>query len=197
MAMKLDNDNREAELHNAQISERYQRLLNAENEQFGGHETAQRTYTTRASVLAPERPVQDTRPFEQQPVVTEFRREIESPVFTTDKYEAVQDSVVEFAPPVEQMAVSEVVAPVEKYSINGFAKLVMAGVATVATLMLTVIGINSGIIAKNKIQLNALQERKAELVEENGEIMRRIEEATSEDTIRGWANEKGMIYGRN
>ena len=199
MAMKLDN--REAELHNAQINERYQRLLNAEAEQFAENtETRpQSTYQTRASVLTPEKPVGDTPVYEQTPQITEYTREvISSPVFTTEKYNATVQPIREETPvmtaiPVQAPVMQTSVAVEPQYSLTSFAKLVMAAVAAVVVLMFTIIGINSGIIARNEAQFNALQARRAELVEENEELTRRIENATSEDTIRSWANEKGMI----
>ena len=197
MAMQLDT--REAELHNAQINERYQRLLNAEAEQFAEitEKQAERTYQTRASVLAPEKPVAETPVYEQTPQVREYTREaVSTPVFTTEKYNITsqpQTSDVATVMPVQAPVMQASVAVEPQYSLTTFAKLVMVAVAMVVTLMFTIIGINSSIIARNHAQLNALQEQRAELVEENSEIMRRIEEATSEDAIRAWASEKGMI----
>lgn len=197
MAMQLDT--REAELHNAQINERYQRLLNAEAEQFAEitERQTERTYQTRANVLAPEKPVSETPVYEQTPQVKEYTREaVSTPVFTTEKYNVTtQPQAIEATTvmPVQAPVMQASVAVEPQYSLTTFAKLVMVAVAMVVTLMFTIIGINSSIIARNYAQLNALQEQRAELVEENGEIMRRIEEATSEDAIRAWANEKGMI----
>lgn len=195
MAMKLDT--REAELHNAQINERYQRLLNAEAEQFAEEPQAkaESTYQVRASVLAPEKPVGETPVYEQTPQITEYTREaVSAPVFTTEKFNTVTPvAPVATVMPVQAPVMQTSVAVEAQYSFSTFAKLMMVAVAMVVALMFTIIGINSGIIARNNAQYNALQERRAELVEENGELTRRIEEATSEDAIRAWAGERGMI----
>ena len=204
MAMKLDNGNREAELHNAQISERYQRLLNAENEQFGGFETEQRT-TTRASVLAPERPVfisptaENIPTVEQMPTVTEYvRTRVETPVFTTEKFSGItEEAPVAVQAPVEMPAQAAVVAvaTVEEaqYSLTRMAKIVMAAFATLVAVMLAVICINTQIINQKTLQLQALEMQRAELLEENAEIQNRIAQARSEESIREYAKSQGMI----
>lgn len=217
MATLLENERtqetlltKEAELHNAQIKERYRRLAAAEERQFGEDTTQNATdYTVRASVLAPERPVFTSPSFEevpkveQTPQVTEFVRErIESPVFTTDKFNGVQEEVVTAQPvqaPVEipfagqapTMAVS--VSQETQYSLSRMAKMVMAAFAAVVVMMLTVICINTQIINQKTMQLRNLEEQRAELMEQNAEIQRRIDEARSEETIKEYALSQGMI----
>ena len=196
--MKLDN--RQAEEHNAQISERYQRLLNAEAEQFAeiDNRTSGNVYAHRNFVLTPERPVSETPVHQQEAQVKEYSREIpNASVFTTEKYDINNQATirpVSTVMPTQAPALQQASAvKQESYSLTNFAKLVLAAVAAVVVLMLTVIGINSSLIARNTMVFNALQERRAELVKENDELMRRIENATSEESIRAWASESGMI----
>ncbi len=214
MATLLENERtqemlatKEAQLHNAQIKERYRRLRDAEERQFGENTTQNATdYTVRASVLAPEKPVfispsfEEVPKVEQTPQVTEFVRErIESPVFTTDKFNGVQEESVVAQAPVEipfaaqapTMAVS--VSEEVQYSLSRMAKMVMAAFAAVVVMMLSIICINTQIINQKTLQLRNLEAQRAELVEQNAEIQRRIDEARSEETIKEYALSQGMI----
>ncbi len=182
--------------HNAMIKERYRRLQNAEAEQFM-EETYQENanFTVRASVLAPERPastITDAPVFEQTPQVTEFVREYSnSPVFTTEKFNAVQEVV-----PVAQENIVEMPtqAPVQavaveqetQYSLSRLAKTVMAAFAAVVVLMFTLICVNTQIIQRKTMELNALETQQSELIEEYSELQSRIAQARSEETIRAY-----------
>lgn len=203
-------EDKQAQLHNAQIKERYRRLQSAEADQFDS-ETEMRSeteYTVRASVLAPERPaVADTPVTEQTPQVTEFVREkIDSPVFTTEKFDragAIEQErnyapVVMPAPvemPVQAQAPAAVVSTETQYSLSRMAKMVMAAFAAVVVLMLTLICVNTQILSRKSAELKDLERQRQELVEHNEEIQRRIEDAQSEETIREYAISNGMIQG--
>lgn len=203
----------QAELHNAQIKERYRRLQNAEADQFAQsytQETNAAQYTVRASVLAPEKPVystpsvQETPIVEQVPQITEYVREkIENPVFTTEKFQSAQQAPVmgTAAEPVMEIAVAPVVHTVSavaaepQYSLSRAAKIAMAAFGATVALMLTFIGINSGIIRQKTEQLNALERGNQELRMQNAELEERLQNAKSEDAIREYALSQGMIQG--
>ena len=194
---------REAELHNAGIKERYRRLRDAEERQFGENTTTETNatdYTVRASVLAPERPVVSAPTDVQAPTVTEYvRKRVESPVFTTEKFNALpQETPVSVQAPVEiptaQAPVATVAVATEaQYSLSQMAKTVMAAVAALVVMMLVAICINTHIINVKTAQLQALETRQAELTELNTEIQNRIQKAKSEQSIREYAESQGMI----
>lgn len=214
MATLLENERtiqksvtQEAELHNAGIKERYRRLRDAEERQFAQETQNASDYTVRASVLAPERPaftsVDNVPAIEQTPQVTEYVRErIQSPVFTTDKFNAVQEEqVVQRAQTVQAPAVmptvttQAAVSQEASYSLSSFAKKAIVAFAATVTVMMSLICVNTHIINQKRAQLEGLQAQKQELIEQNAELQRRIEEATSEETIREYAISQGMISG--
>ena len=192
MATLLENQivrtsvEKEAELHNAQIKERYRRLQEAEADQFAETETVATNnatdFITRAFVASPTAPVQ-----EQVPEVTEYVRErIDSPVFTTEKFERLQNNAtVVNAVPVQ--------FPVQ--TVTRLAKTVMAAFAAVVVLMLTLICVNTNLINQKSYYLRSLEAQKQELVETYSEIQARLERATSDDAIEEWAQANGMIRG--
>ena len=189
--------NKQAELHNAQIAERYRRLQDAEADQFASETHNETQYTVRASVLAPEAPKTFETPItEQTPQVTEYVRErIETPVFTTEKFERAMENSPVMTKPVEIPKQATSVATAEQYSLSRMAKLVMAVFATVVVMMLTLICINTQIIQRKSLELRNLEQQREELIEKNAEIQRRIEIAQSEETIREYALSQGMIQG--
>ena len=155
----------EAQKHNAQIRERYQRLLSAEADQLATETPVQEV---RASVLTPEAPTYvspvtaDTPVLEQVPQVTEFVREqVVSSVFTTESFGQIQDNT-----PVMNSAAVEMIAPtyvapvfenataatmeVEQYALSAFAKKMIAGVAATVVALMSVIGVNTHILNNKK-----------------------------------------------
>lgn len=193
---------REAERHNSLIKERYQRLQNAENEQFAEstQESNATDYTVRASVLSPEAPVYTpvSEPTSvQQPQVTEFVRvKSESPVFTTEKFNGIAEATVEetIAPAAVQAPTMSVALSTEtQYSLSALAKTVLAAFAAVVIVMLTLICVNTQLIRQKTVRLQNLEEKRQDLMEANEEIQRRIETARSEETIREYAESQGMI----
>ena len=206
MATLLENQivrtsvEKEAELHNAQIKERYRRLQDAEADQFAETETVATNnatdFITRAFASSPTAPVQ-----EQVPEVTEYVRErIDSPVFTTEKFERLQNNatVVNAVPvqfPVQTVAPVAVSNQETQYSLTRLAKTVMAAFAAVVVLMLTLICVNTNLINQKSYYLRSLEAQKQELVETYSEIQARLERATSDDAIEEWAQANGMIRG--
>lgn len=212
----------ERERHNAQINECYQRLLNIENDQFGSAtaETnrAAQENTVRASVITPERPVhtQTFQPIpmrEQTPHVTEYVRTkapqglLDAATIERIQAQVEQESAAAYAMPVAPVYEQPVVIPdtkankteaavkvaEESYSLTTFAKLVMAVFATIVVAMLTLICVNTQLINQKNARLEELETRKAELIEQNAEMQRRIAEAKSEETIREYALSQGMV----
>ena len=59
--------------------------------------------------------------------------------------------------------------------------------------MLALIGMNTQIIRQKRLRIQNLEEKKQQLVEESQEIQRRIEAAQSEEAIRQYAMENGII----
>ena len=196
----------EAQKHNAMINERYRRLQDAEADQFGSSTIDAQSVS--ATVIAPEKPVQtqpvDTSSLAQAPQVTEYvRSRIETPVFTTEKFNAVSDVAVAkptVSAPVAPMPV-EVIAPVQaveqevQYSLSRMAKMVIVAFVTLVVAMLSLICVNTQIIRQKTIRIQNLEEKKQELIEQNQEIQRRIEIAQSDETIRAFAQSQGMILG--
>lgn len=198
----------EAKRHNEQISERYRQLLNAEATQFSSTPVSQaRTEEVRASVLERETPVApvytapatETPVLEQAPQVTEFIHErVTHPVFTAEKFERIENFTAPtttvnevvmptYTAPVYEQVASVAVEQEASYSFTPFAKLAMAVAGVLAVGMMSLIGMNSQIIRQKTVRLNDLQQKKQELIAQNEELEQRIANATSEETIRAWA----------
>ena len=208
MATLLENErlhtatvDKAAELHNAQIKERYRRLQDAEADQFAEEtvtETNVTDYSVRAFVATPVAPVQ-----EQVPQVTEFVRErIDSPVFTTEKFERLQatetKTIAHTAPlefPVQTVAPAAVSNQETQYSLSRLAKTVMAAFAALVVLMLTLICVNTNLISQKAAYLRSLETQRQELVELHADIQARIQQATSDEAIEEYAKSQGMIRG--
>jgi len=176
----------EAQKHNAMISERYNRLQNTVYEQLSASATT--VEPVRAATVAPEKPVTHSNfnyasLFAQAPAVTEFVR-----------YQEPVQELTPIAPPVEEIAPVQTASAVrEEYTLSSVAKMALAAFSVVVVAMFSLIGVNTGIIKQKQIQLQNLQARKQELMETNTEIQRRIENATSEDAIREYAQSQGYI----
>ena len=193
----------EAQKHNAMINERYRRLQNAVADQFSNDTTAQETEKANAETVAEETPLyispSNTASLEQVPSVTEYVAPAAAALFTTQKFEAIQSYETANATPVEFTApVKATETAVEAhYSLTPLAKIVMAVFTFVIVAMLTLICVNTQIIRQKKIQLKNLEEKKEQLMEQSEEIQRRIEAARSEETIRQYAAENGLLIPAN
>ena len=188
----------EEERHNAMISERYRKLLNAIDDQYSSEAPAQNAYspvyTEEAPVYAP---VDSTPVVEQIPQVTEYApSQVAAAVFTAEKLDRmvegdfVSTPVANEAPKtvVKAATVAEV-----SYSLSPLAKVVLAVFTALVVVMLTFIGINSQIIQRKTLRLKNLEEKKQELMERNEEIQRYIAELQTEDNIVQRAAEAGLI----
>ncbi|MBE5745594.1 MAG: hypothetical protein E7355_05635 [Clostridiales bacterium] len=205
--VQTTNAQKIAEEHNAMIKERYRRLQDAEAEQFATpSQSRYEQETPRASVFAPEAPAFVNAPaVEQTPQVTEFvSARAETPVFTMEKFNNMQAeaAIPTMTPaPVAPMNV-EVYTPTQaavesegQFALSPFAKKILLAFAATTTVLLSIIGINTGIIKRNNIRLKNLKEQEETLVSENEDLQQRIEAATSEETIIQYALEQGMIRG--
>lgn len=190
----IESTNAEAQKHNAQISERYRLLQNAEADQF-----AQATYaeenTTYAAPVVEETPV-----VEQVPQVTDFVHESPvSPVFTAEKFEnvtatpEVQERVETVEIPVLEQKSEEVTAVAERYSLTTFAKLIIAAFVAVVIALLSLIAYNSQIIHQKRIQIDGLEAKKEQLLQQQQELEARIAASQSEESILQWVESQGMV----
>lgn len=190
----IESTNAEAQKHNAQISERYRLLQNAEADQF-----AQATYaeenTTYAAPVVEETPV-----VEQVPQVTDFVHESPvSPVFTAEKFEnvtatpEVQERVETVEIPVPEQKSEEVTAVAERYSLTTFAKLIIAAFVAVVIALLSLIAYNSQIIHQKRIQIDGLEAKKEQLLQQQQELEARIAASQSEESILQWVESQGMV----
>lgn len=190
----IESTNAEAQKHNAQISERYRLLQNAEADQF-----AQATYAEEnATYAAPV--VEETPVVEQVPQVTDFVHESPvSPVFTAEKFEnvtatpEVQERVETVEIPVLEQKSEEVTAVAERYSLTTFAKLIIAAFVAVVIALLSLIAYNSQIIHQKRIQIDGLEAKKEQLLQQQQELEARIAASQSEESILQWVESQGMV----
>lgn len=190
----IESTNAEAQKHNAQISERYRLLQNAEADQF-----AQATYAEEnATYAAPV--VEETPVVEQMPQVTDFVHESPvSPVFTAEKFEnvtatpEVQERVETVEIPVLEQKSEEVTAVAERYSLTTFAKLIIAAFVAVVIALLSLIAYNSQIIHQKRIQIDGLEAKKEQLLQQQQELEARIAASQSEESILQWVESQGMV----
>lgn len=189
--MQASVNEQEAQQHNAQINERYRKLLSAENDQF-----SEQTYAApvASTVIAPT--VDETPVMEQAPQVTEFVRErVAAPIFTTEKFEMLQGEAVRSAPvfaPVFEKKTKSVAAVEAQYSLTPLAKVVMAVFTMIVIAMLTMICINTRLIENKSVRIKNLEKQREELMERNEEIQQRIAAARDPETIREYAESHGM-----
>ena len=199
----------EAQQHNAQIKERYRKLQSAEADQFASDVYAEANSVS-AAAIASEAPVYvapaavETPVMEQTPQVTEFVHErVTNPIFTTDKFDRIQDfaapaptqvAAPAYAPVIEEKRISSTAAEAQ-YSLSPLAKVVMAIFTFVVIAMLTLVCVNTQLIRKKSVRIKNLEEKRQELMEKNEEIQRRIDEARSEDAIRAYAESQGVLLG--
>ncbi len=173
----------EQEQHNAQISERYRMLLSAVEGQF-----AAQTETPSVETLAQTR-YEETPVATQTPEVTAY-----SPVFTAEKTERAEEKATrrfEAIVPQRNTAVAKRAAT--DYSLSPLAKAALIAVAVLVTVMLIMIGVNSAVIRQRRVKLRNLETEKQEVVEENNEIARYINDLKSVENILKTAEELGLL----
>jgi hypothetical protein len=180
-----------AAVHNAGINERYQRLKNAIDEQF--EEAKAQAVTPRASTLTPERPV------EMPTQTVEYgHTRVDSELFTAETLDrTLQRSAQTYAAPEVEAPVAPPVAEIAPtYSLNMSAvKKAVAVFGATVTVMLSLIGVNTQIIAATEARIAGIEQKNAELVAEIAELEERIAYERSEEVVAAWAQENGMVKG--
>ncbi len=186
-------ENVEKEHHNAMISERYRKLLDAVEDVFSENTTETKDYE--APLFVPQSlSVDGTPTVEQTPTVTEY-----APVFTTEKFERLEELVREemlatpVATPQTKAVVKATPSAVAQYSLTPLAKVLMAAFTLLVVAMMVLIGINSNLMSQRRIRLKNLEEQKQELTERNEELRLRIMELQTEESILERAAEAGLL----
>lgn len=181
---------KEAELHNARINNMYTILQNAESEQLE-RLWEEAKHAPQASVLAPEKPVE--APAE---VPTYEHTPVESDLFTP----ATLDRTIERSVPLYpayQPAPTEVAVEAEKeeftYSLTSMAKKAIAIFASAAAVMMTLICVNTHVINLRRAEIRELEQSNANARVAIAQLEEEIAEARSEETIREWALQVGLI----
>ena len=177
---------KEAELHNSRINNMYTILQNAESEQLERlWEEAKNA--PQASVLAPEKPV-ETPTYEHTPV--------ESDLFTP----ATLDRTIERSVPLYpayQPAPTQVAVEAEQeeytFSLTSMAKKAIAIFASAATVMMTLICVNTHIINQRRAEINALELSNANARVAIAQLEEQIAIESSEESIYQWALAEGLI----
>lgn len=201
----------EAQKHNAMISERYKRLQNAVANQFAEdtHTEERVAESAHANVDAPENTAlyispnntANTAVYAQNPTVTEYISRASSALFTTEKFDRMQptqEAQVEVAPVAVAAPAQVAAVKMEaQYSLSSMAKIVMAVFTFVIVAMLTLICVNTYTINQKRIRIQNLEEQRAQLVQQSEELQRRIDDATSDETIREYAESQGMVQTGN
>ena len=172
---------REAELHNSRINNMYSILKNAESEQLEQlWEEAKRA--PRASVLAPEKPV-EVPAYEREPAAPDFAAETSGRTLE----QTMPTPIAVEAAPVSNEQAEEVVI-----SLTTAAKKAIAIFASVATIMMTMIGVNTHIINQRESQIRALEASNANMRASIAQLEEQIEYESSEEVIREWAARRGL-----
>ncbi len=204
----IEMTNLEAQKHNAQISERYRLLQNAEATQFSKDITVEpvtenATRTETPAFVAIE--IKETPVVEQTPQVTDFVREnITSSVFTTEKFERTVDIQESSATAVMPTVTPEIqtqnqaqTSVAAHYSLSALAKAMMALFVMVVIALISLIAYNTQAINGKMIKIKNLEEKKERLLEQQEEIQDRISLAQSEESIFQWAQSQGMVQVGN
>ncbi len=189
----------EEERHNAAIKERYRKLFDAVEDQLASVQE-ENVATTYAPSYNESTSYAATPIVEQAPTVTEYKPSaLAASVFTAEKFERLASfEEKQIAAPVEAVAKPVTVtktatATAPEYSLTFMAKVVIALFTLAVVAMLTLIGINSQIIARKSVQIDNLEAQKQELVETKGEIEARIRQLQTEESILERAKAAGLI----
>ena len=181
---------REAEAHNAKINDMYALLQNAESEQLE-QLWAEAKQTPKGSVVAPEKPAEKTT-YEHTPV--------QSDLFTP----AALDKTLEkrmpvYVPhqnvytPVQPVPTQQESAAEATFSLTSAAKKAIAIFASAATVMMTMICVNTHLINAREAEIARLEASNASARARLTQIREDIEYYSSEEVIRQWAEENGLV----
>lgn len=165
----------QAELHNAQIRERFRELQQAQESQF-------------KSVFGESGASNFSAPVEN--VAVQDRPAVAAELFTT----ATLDRVIESAP-VETVAVQETESVAETFTVSRLAKVVASAFATVCVAMISLICVNTQVIRQKTERLEQLTGESYQLAEENAELQARIQNARSPETIKAYVEGLGVNAG--
>ena len=186
-----------AQKHNESINENFLKIKNLVHAQFEEDEAQDVAAEVVEEPIVEEAPLyispSNVARLEQAPLVTEYASPMAAAVFTTQKYEMAKENMqpVEFTAPVQATERAVEVS----YALTPLAKVIMAAFTFVVVAMLAMICMNTQIIRQKRIRLQNLEEQKEELVNEVAEIEQRIEAAKSEEAIRQYALENGIVLG--
>ncbi len=184
----------EKEKHNATISERYRKLLDAVEDQFSAPVVeAQTAYD---QVLSEISTMEETPVTEQNPTVSEYKpSELASSVFTTERFERLQEAAREVRPVETQSKAVVKATPtaVAHYTLTPLAKLAMAVFTLIVIAMLTLIGVNSHALQRRSVRLKNLEEKKERLMEEYEELEAYLAELQTPENIIERGTEAGYI----
>ncbi len=190
----LKSEAEKAQKHNDSINENFQKIKNLVHAQFD-EEEIEDVATEEVVDVVEESPLYispaNVTKLEQAPLVTEYAAPTMEAAVATQTYEMPQKSVEMVTAPVQasERAVEAV------YALTPLAKVIMAAFTFVVIAMLSLIAMNTQIIRQKKMRIQNLEERKQQLVEESQEVERRIAAAQSEETIRQYALENGIVLG--
>ena len=178
---------REAELHNSLITGRYAMLQDTEKDLEALWEQAK--LDVQASVIAPEKPV-------EAPFFGHSR--VESDLFNAATLDRtlernLPDYRTAYAPAQEAVVTNQPQEEEFVFSLTNTAKKAIAIFASAATIMLTLIGVNTHLINSREAEIRALEESNASRRSAITKIEERIAREGSEDEIRRWADENGLI----
>ena len=190
----LKSEAEKAQKHNDSINENFLKIKNLVHAQFD-EEEIEDVATEEVVDVVEEAPLYispaNVTKLEQAPLVTEYAAPTMETTVAAQTYEMPQKSVEMVTAPVQasERAVEAV------YALTPLAKVIMAAFTFVVIAMLSLIAMNTQIIRQKKMRIQNLEERKQQLVEESQEIERRIAAAQSEETIRQYALENGIVLG--
>lgn len=178
---------REAELHNARINNMYSILSNAGSDELESL-WEQAKQAAHASVVAPEKPA--TPEYEHTPV--------NSDIFTAETLDrTIGRSAATYAPSYMPMpsapAVETQKAEEVVFSLTSAAKKAIAIFASAATVMMTLICVNTNVIKAQNAKLAALEASNASARAQLAQIHEDIEHYGSEEVIYEWAAEQGLV----
>ena len=201
---ELDQEELEkAKRHNEATHENLLKIENFIEGQFDQDEVQDVATETVEEPIVEETPLyispSNVGRLEQAPIVREYASPMAAALFTSQKFEMAQENMemqatpapVEFAAPIRA---TEKVAE-ESYALTPLAKMIMAAFTFVVVAMLALICMNTQIIRQKSLRIKNLEEKKQQLIEQSQDIQRRIEAAQSEDTIRQYALENGIVLG--
>ena len=175
-----------AEQHNAMIRERYRKLQSAEADQFA---EVSSTNDAQPAYSAYEAPVSNNE--------AESSMRATASIFSAEKFDRLQGFQQESAYMPTRTAPAMVVRPVaaveEHYGLTPLAKILMAVFTLIIVAMISLVCVNTQIIQQKKIKIRNLEQKKEQLLEQNEEIQRRIQEAQSDETIRQYAMSQGKV----